>query len=202
MGINRFNKNRWLKIGKIILVALTLNCFLFFIFPVLNYFKNATLKKLGNESVNITLTKVNLNEKKKKVKKIKVKQERPKRKSPAKTSSRFNLKFGPGSGSGADSEAKKISGLIYKEGEVDKLPRRKKYDIPSIDFPASLKESVVRILIHIDETGQVVYAEIIQGVDGYNINAILKNALLRWQFYPALINNIPVKMEMIQPIRL
>lgn len=202
MKIYSNTKKKWFKVGMIVLVGLTLNCFFFFIFPVLSYLKNASLEGTDTEIVNIALTKVNLNEKKKKVKKIKVKEERPKRRSQQKTSSRFKLKFGVGSGTGADAEVKKISGMLYKEGEVDKLPQRKEYNIPSLDFPASLKGSVVKILIHIDELGQVVYAEVVQGVDGYNINAILKNALMRWEFTPALVNNIPVKMEMIQPIRL
>ncbi len=188
--------------AKFILIGFFLNSFFFFIFPALNYFKNSTLLKTDSKKANITLTQVNLNEKKKIPKKIKIKQERPERKSPPKTLSRFKMKFGSGLGTGADAESQNITGLIYQEGEVDKLPKRKRYNIPSIEFPASLKGEVVKVLIQINESGKVVYAEIVQGVDGYNINDILKNALLNWEFYPATINDIPVKMEMIQPVRL
>ena len=202
MFLNRKNKKKLLSITKVILIGLVLNFFFFLIFPIINYLKNTSIKKIDSGRVNVALTQVNLKEKEKIVKKIKVKQERPKRKSPSKTFSRFKMKFGSGVGSGANLESKKISGLIYQEGDVDKLPRRKKYNIPSLEFPPSLKGNVIKILIQIDEVGQVIYAEVIEGVDGYSINETLKNALLRWEFYPATINNIPVKIEMIQPIRL
>ncbi len=60
-------------------------------------------------------------------------------------------------------------------------------------------EGVVMVQIGVNEFGDVVEAQVVQGVQGLNQAAI--EAVMQWKFKPALQRDVPVPVRIVIPIR-
>ena len=199
-SLMNFFKKKWVFPVRSAAIALLLNGTFFFAFPIINYFHNKDRGRLQKQETTVTVTEINLKPKKKPIKRIDTKEERPRRTSEPKTkNSRFQIKFdSEGTGIGGND---KITSIVYREGEVDREPRVKKKVSPRLSGNYGIK-GLIKIMIHIDQRGKVSYAEVVEGIDNYEVNEACRNASFRWEFEPALINNIPVKFEYIIPFRI
>ena len=197
-------KKLWKKklrlIGLFIVPAFLINSFLFFAFPVINFYKNKAFDNQKKNSIKLVKTEIKA-PKKAEPKRKKLQETKPKRNNQSKANnSRFKMTFQT-SGSGAGLTSGKISGKIYKEGEVDRDAIPLKRVIP--DYPPEAQSAgiggEVEVFIIVDSTGKVVKAEIERGVNGYGLNEACIEAVLQWQFKPAVKDDVPVKMQFIIP---
>jgi protein TonB len=71
-------------------------------------------------------------------------------------------------------------------------------DYPNMARMAEL-EGVVMVQIGVDESGNVIEAAVVQGIDGLNESAI--DAVMKWKFRPARQKGVPVPARIVVPIR-
>ena len=86
-------------------------------------------------------------------------------------------------------------------GEFDEPPQVI-YQAPPV-YPDMARmaeiEGVVLVQVGVDETGDVVEAEVVQGVPGLNEAAV--DAVMQWKFRPARRAGHPVRVRIVVPVR-
>ncbi|MBL8995127.1 MAG: energy transducer TonB [Spirochaetia bacterium] len=184
-------------------LAVVINFFVFYTFPIINYFTSpARQKPKKAEARQIQIQMINLNEEKKEKKKLKLREFKPQKAKVASDSSRFQLKLGAAGGDGVAVGDGDMKNVTYSEGEVDTDPIPVQQALPKKPQSAEAAgiAGYVELEIVIDETGKVSSIKVVKSTEGYGFKEAAVNAVWTWRFKPATVKKIPVRIRVIQPI--
>ena len=86
--------------------------------------------------------------------------------------------------------------IIYMENQVDVPPVRKRFFMPRYPIQARVEniETKVTAELLINEYGTVKRVRIIKCMPNWGFERAVNEALIQWQFEPAKIKNLPVKV--------
>lgn len=187
--------------------ALIMSCLFFMLLPLMYSFSR---KKIGtlldtnkNRTHQIHATKVKKKKEKipkeKKLKKIEHLMQRSKNLSANRFKLDMSLAGGVGNGALINGNENK---LIYREGQVDIPPIRRKAIMPVYPIQARQEgiETSVQLELLIDEFGKVSKVRIIRCLPNWGFEHSIKDAVLKWEFSPAKIKQLPVRMWAILTI--
>jgi len=197
--------NFWIKYRRYIYIAgltILVNTVLFFLFPLLHYYKTERLRaQQETKGKTINLTEISLQEKKKKEKKKEREKPQEVRQKQRERPDRFQLKLGMAGGGGAQVLDESTKNIIYREGEVERVPQKiggRNPVFPPAAAAAGVKGHVEMELL-VDESGAVTRVTVINesSTEGYGFREASINSAWTYRFRPALIKNIPVKCLLI-----
>ncbi len=187
--------------------AIIMSSLFFMLLPIMYSFSRKKIHTLLETNISKThqihATKVKKKKqqipKEKKLKKIEHLMQRSKTLSANRFQLDMSLAGGRGNGALINGNENK---LIYREGQVDIPPIRRKAIMPVYPVQAKQEgiETSVQLELLINEFGKVSKVRIIKCLPNWGFEHSIINAVLKWEFSPARIKQLPVRMWAILTI--
>lgn len=107
---------------------------------------------------------------------------------------RLDLSLAGGDGGGA-AVTQQDSGVIYRTGQVDTPPVRRRAVMPAYPVRARREgiESSVKLELLIDEHGRIRRIRFLKCLPNWGFEAAVRDALQQWEFAPAKLRDLPVR---------